>query len=771
MTTDSPDAAVDSSGERGPTPALTNTMVKEEEALEVVTQREEEQQHKKEQAELGSMTAKQKMAHQKSLNHLINQAEIYANFIDQQMRNRQIKETKELERAQRKKEKAASVAAQANPETQNANVHDTRGDNNTKSEPAKATRTKRKSRSSKQHAEHGITETVQEDSASQSDTQSLNDNLEDNSPRYYKDQLLSDRQPKLVTGCVMREYQLDGMEWIASLYENGLNGILGDEMGLGKTLQCISFIAYLTARKVPGPFLVVAPLSTLQNWVNEFKRFTPSLRVLLYHGSPTERTALRNKHGLNGATGSKPDMKKFPIVVTSFEICMRDRKALQYLSWKYIFVDEGHRIKNLNCRLIRELKQYRSVNRLLLTGTPLQNNLSELWSLLNFLMPEIFDSLNNFQKWFDFDNDIGDNEGDKRFLEKETQDHLLRKLHGILKPFLLRRLKTDVEYRLPHKKEIALYTKLTPTQERLYKASLERDFAFIMDGDSTGSSTINTPIQSPPSKRRRRSVNYKEVEEKDDFYTIDGEPSEPETINGPSSLSTPPPTAPRHLSQYNVNVKNILMLLRKVCNHPYLLEYPLTDSLQYRVDEDIINSCGKLLLLDRMLPALKAQGHRVLIFSQMVSMLDILHDYLHYKGYGFCRFDGSTAQVDRQEQIDEFNNNSENFVFLLSTRSGGLGINLVSADTVIIYDSDWNPQVDLQAMDRCHRIGQTKPVIVYRLITQHTVEDRMMKIAQAKRKLEKLVVHKGSFKGKDQKGVSLSMQDIKQLLDEKEQME
>ncbi|KAJ2636175.1 putative ATPase, partial [Coemansia sp. RSA 1694] len=214
---------------------------------------------------------------------------------------------------------------------------------------------------------------------------------------------VSARQPRLITGGIMRDYQLEGMEWLASLYENGLNGILADEMGLGKTLQTIAFLCFLRERQVWGPFLVLCPLSTLSNWVSEFYRFAPTTPVLLYHGTPDERKELRNKH-------LRRLDKNFPIVVTTYEISMRDKQALQRFAWKFIIVDEGHRIKNMNCKLIRDLKSYQSTNRLLLTGTPLQNSLSELWSLLNFLLPDIFDDLESFQEWFNF-NDISEREG------------------------------------------------------------------------------------------------------------------------------------------------------------------------------------------------------------------------------------------------------------------------------------------------------------------------------------------------------------------------
>lgn len=280
---------------------------------------------------------------------------------------------------------------------------------------------------------------------------------------------ISARQPALVTGGVLRDYQLAGVEWLISLWENGLNGILADEMGLGKTLQTISFIAHLKSMKVAGPYLIVAPLSTLANWVNEFKRFTPTINVLLYHGTKEER-----QHMINRKMSKKKETSfEFPVIVTSYEIVMNDRKYLQRYNWKYIVVDEGHRIKNMNCRLIRELKSYASANRLLLTGTPLQNNLAELWSLLNFLLPDIFDDLDMFQSWqverkkglisilihffrFDF-SDINNKSGQDRIIKEEEEDKIVTSLHTILKPFLLRRLKTDGKQVVCHILDLTLY--------------------------------------------------------------------------------------------------------------------------------------------------------------------------------------------------------------------------------------------------------------------------------------------------------------------------
>ncbi|KAH0173630.1 SWI/SNF chromatin remodeling complex component, partial [Aureobasidium melanogenum] len=233
--------------------------------------------------------------------------------------------------------------------------------------------------------------------------------------------LRSAKQPALVTGGLMRSYQLEGLEWLTSLYENGLNGILADEMGLGKTIQTISFLAFLREKGTYGPFLIASPLSTTSNWVNEFHKWTPDIPVVLYHGSKQEREEIRRKRFKN------PGSKDFPVICTSYEICMNDRKFLANYGWKFIIIDEGHRIKNLNCRLIRELQSYQSANRLLITGTPLQNNLTELWSLLHFLMPTIFDKLESFESWFDF-SALNQRNGYEDILSEERKTNLVTSL-------------------------------------------------------------------------------------------------------------------------------------------------------------------------------------------------------------------------------------------------------------------------------------------------------------------------------------------------------
>jgi len=482
-------------------------------------------------------------------------------------------------------------------------------------------------------------------------------------------------QPSLITGGEMRPYQLVGVHWLVGLYENGLNGILGDEMGLGKTVQSIAMLAHLREQKVGGPFLVVGPLSTLHNWHREFRKWAPSIEAVIYHGSKEERTRLRGTHFRNkGSSGF------FPVMITSYEIVIRDIKELRKLAWKFVIIDEGHRLKNMNCRLIRELKsiaQAKDCNRLLLTGTPLQNNLTELWSLLNFLLPDIFDDLDSFQAWFDFDFSKDDNE--KKVVEGELQNSVVTKLHQILRPFLLRRLKVDVEIGLPKKYEYILFAWLSDWQQSMYQDLLQKQLA-----DSSGK---------------------------------------------------------------QVRLQNVLMQLRKCCNHPYLFEWPVDNSGQEVVDDVLLMASGKMQLLDRILSKLKAEGgHQILIFSQMTRMLDVLEDYLAWRGYTFRRLDGTISNDERRQAMDDFNTDNSIDVFLLSTRAGGLGVNLVSADTCIIFDSDWNPHMDLQAQDRCHRIGQKKTVMVYRLATAATVEEKVLHAAKQKLKLEQLVVSKGKFK-------------------------
>ncbi|KDO75119.1 hypothetical protein CISIN_1g042305mg [Citrus sinensis] len=450
-------------------------------------------------------------------------------------------------------------------------------------------------------------------------------------------------QPSCIQG-KMRDYQLAGLNWLIRLYENGINGILADEMGLGKTLQTISLLGYLHEfRGITGPHMVVAPKSTLGNWMNEIRRFCPVLRAVKFLGNPEERRHIRENLLVAG---------KFDVCVTSFEMAIKEKSALRRFSWRYIIIDEAHRIKNENSLLSKTMRLYNTNYRLLITGTPLQNNLHELWSLLNFLLPEIFSSAETFDEWFQIS---GEND----------QQEVVQQLHKVLRPFLLRRLKSDVEKGLPPKKETIL------------KGLLQKDLEVVNAG----------------GERKR--------------------------------------------------LLNIAMQLRKCCNHPYLFQ-GAEPGPPYTTGDHLITNAGKMVLLDKLLPKLKERDSRVLIFSQMTRLLDILEDYLMFRGYLYCRIDGNTGGEDRDASIEAFNKpGSEKFVFLLSTRAGGLGINLATADVVILYDSDWNPQVDLQAQDRAHRIGQKKEVQVFRFCTEYTIEEKVIERAYKKLALDALVIQQG----------------------------
>ncbi|XP_057369062.1 lymphoid-specific helicase-like [Daphnia carinata] len=576
-----------------------------------------------------------------------------------------------------------------------------------------------------------------------------------------------EQMPELFEGGTMRSYQMEGYRWLVSLYENGMNGILADEMGLGKTVQCISLVAHLMDKGVTGPFLVCAPLSTLPNWMSEFKRFSPRIPTVLYHGNQEKRdeviTEIRQKFKIPGING----LKFFPVVITSFEVVIRDRKVLEQLQWRYIIVDEGHRLKNYQCRLVQELKKYPSSNRLLLTGTPLQNNLSELWSLLNFLLPEIFDDLDVFTEWFRVE-ELQGSEIDHKIVEMERKENVLSMLHQILSPFLLRRLKTDVDLQIPKKKELLVYCPMSKLQDELYRATVDRSIAFLLGGQEEKTQIIEYQANGRPKRKaKRQDIDYsnmgtEEVTEELEKISVEKQDEEiDEWMKLSNDLHWEPRKAKkRSIQAVNTSIKmnNPMMQLRKIVNHPYLVKWEVDiETGDYIVDEAMVSDSGKLAVMDQMLKRLIKDGHKVLIFSQLTMMLDVLADYLSMRGLKFGRLDGRMNLEERAVDMDKFRNDPDMPVFLISTRAGGLGITLTSADTVIIYDSDWNPQCDLQAQDRCHRIGQTKPVVVYRLVTSDTVDQRIIDRAGAKRKLEKMVIQKGKFKSGLQAGGTSSI--------------
>ncbi|QSZ34995.1 hypothetical protein DSL72_007857 [Monilinia vaccinii-corymbosi] len=487
------------------------------------------------------------------------------------------------------------------------------------------------------------------------------------------------KQPSILVGGTLKEYQLKGLQWMISLYNNNLNGILADEMGLGKTIQTISLLTYLIeAKKQNGPFLVIVPLSTLTNWTLEFEKWAPSIAKIVYKGPPNTRKQQQN-HIRYG---------NFQVLLTTYEYIIKDRPILSKIKWVHMIIDEGHRMKNAQSKLSATLTQYYTTRyRLILTGTPLQNNLPELWALLNFVLPTIFKSVKSFDEWFNtpFANTGGQ---DKMELTEEEQILVIRRLHKVLRPFLLRRLKKDVEKDLPDKTEKVIKCKFSSLQARLYKQMVTHNKLVVSDGK--GGKT------------------------------------------GAKGLS------------------NMIMQLRKLCNHPFVFG-EVEDQMNplNTVNDSLWRSSGKFELLDRILPKYQATGHRVLMFFQMTAIMDIMGEFLTYRGIKFMRLDGTTKSDDRSDLLKKFNApNSEYFCFLLSTRAGGLGLNLQTADTVIIYDSDWNPHQDLQAQDRAHRIGQKNEVRILRLISSNSVEEKILERAKFKLDMDGKVIQAGRFDNK-----------------------
>jgi ATP-dependent DNA helicase len=594
-------------------------------------------------------------------------------------------------------------------------------------------------------------------------------------------------------------HQLEGIRWLSSLYANGVNGILADEMGLGKTIQVVAFLASLAEKAgIVGPHLIVVPLSTLSNWKKEIESWIPDTTLIVYHGTASQRRRFRQQirtkrrrledyekqlgalpgqgdapssRGASSSTvkplSAKEVLKKFGVIVlTSYEMVLADRGILRLESryrWNCLIVDEGHRLKNFECQLIKVLRQFYCECRILLTGTPLQNNLAELWSILNFILPDVFDELEKFERWFSaaalqqesssddesegiegvedqeskaeiHENEIGqsttasvpqaqsladnpsaevvvastdstpakaENEAAPSLeapspsaqvnvdtsaaaLSHQRLIHVVAKMHKVLRPFLLRRIKAEIpELKLPPKYEVVLRCPLFPEQGAQYE-------------------------------RVRTSKAYS---------------------NGR------------------------LVHLRKVCCHPHLFEEfdPFHNEVRQRQIREkigpakyvagLLGASSKLMLLHRMLTLLHQEGRRVLIFSQLTSVLDLVEDYIMYLGkWKYERIDGSRTSSQRMESLQNFQRDaSDIFIFLLSTRAGGLGINLTNADTVILYDCDFNPHNDLQAIDRCHRIGQKNPVVVYRLVCPNTVEDIVYRISLRKIRMERLLIGEGRF--------------------------
>ncbi|KAI7847267.1 SNF2 family N-terminal domain-containing protein [Circinella umbellata] len=765
------------------------------------------------------------------------------------------------------------------------------------------------------------------------------------------------KQPSMLM-CQLKSYQLKGLNWLANLYEQGINGILADEMGLGKTVQSISLMAYLAeVHNIWGPFLVIAPASTLHNWQQEVSKFVPSFRALPYWGNPKDRKVLRqfwNRKQLYGRDAP------FHVVITSYQLVLTDVSYFQRVKWQYMVLDEAQAIKSSSSARWKQLLGFHCRNRLLLTGTPIQNSMQELWALLHFIMPTLFDSHEEFSEWFS--KDIESHAENKGTLN----EHQLRRLHMILKPFMLRRIKRNVQHELGEKIEVEVYCDLTARQRALYKglkqkisisellekatslneesmdslmnlvmqfrkvcnhpelferADVQSPMAFCGFSE-TGSLTKETSLYCPYSSKshikyhipkhlyrnggilqvpgphsnagfstryldnlmniwnpdyihesmfsdekdpafsflrftdtspQEASYLFKEsliarwiyyLSQRDNrarrrFYALDNDNKEEEQdyddnnsyLNAPihtyasfmiceSSTSTDrlvitPGSVMDHLTSIGDSMNYMTeqfdqayipgarsVPIDAVCidrsftfeqtnlmfnpsiraclfgNPSYISTSQRPEAMELSIVKrksssenqgimtiptsghgysmmkvpamrDLILDSGKLATLDRLLERLKSEGHRCLVYFQMTRMIDLFEEYISYKQYKYLRLDGSSKISDRRDMVSDWQTRPEIFIFLLSTRAGGLGINLTAADTVIFYDSDWNPTVDQQAMDRAHRLGQTKQVTVYRLITKSTIEERILQRAKQKDEIQKVVISGGEFKQVD----------------------
>uniref|UniRef100_A0A3Q3BLI5 Chromatin-remodeling ATPase INO80 n=1 Tax=Kryptolebias marmoratus TaxID=37003 RepID=A0A3Q3BLI5_KRYMA len=783
-------------------------------------------------------------------------------------------------------------------------------------------------------------------------------------------------QPTIFNG-KLKGYQLKGMNWLANLYEQGINGILADEMGLGKTVQSIALLAHLAERdNIWGPFLIISPASTLNNWHQEFSRFVPKFKVLPYWGNPQDRKVIRKFWSQKTLyTQNAP----FHVVITSYQLVVQDVKYFQRVKWQYMVLDEAQALKSSSSVRWKILLQFQCRNRLLLTGTPIQNTMAELWALLHFIMPTLFDSHEEFNEWFS--KDIESHAENKSTIDENQ----LSRLHMILKPFMLRRIKKDVENELSDKIELLTYCQLTSRQRLLYQALrnkisiedlLQSSMGTAQQAHSTTSSLMNLVMQfrkvcnhpdlferqetrspfhmslkpyvmpkflyrhglvreqnraknkllqallSPFSPHHiQQSLFHRKDDDKGSCFSflrfIDVSPAEMSNLMLQGTLvrwlalflslkaayrlhhqrlfsqdeerggTLQPrstrlrredlilwldrPTAfpnaltsrdlvftasrPSMSAHADVRIhsrragtsalrpcqrapppKFLLAATPKVTAVPmerYCADrsaeyewratrsgggpvykqcflygcpelasdwraranafYPQSPGgvmamrprhgwsfIQIPGKESLITESGKLHTLDILLNRLKAQGHRVLIYSQMTRMIDLLEEYMVYRKHTYIRLDGSSKISERRDMVADFQTRTDIFVFLLSTRAGGLGINLTAADTVIFYDSDWNPTVDQQAMDRAHRLGQTKQVTVYRLICQGTIEERILQRAKEKSEIQRVVISGGNFKPdtlKPKEVVSLLLDDdelekkLRQRQEEKRQQE
>ncbi|MCJ1314142.1 hypothetical protein MMC25_007822 [Agyrium rufum] len=569
-------------------------------------------------------------------------------------------------------------------------------------------------------------------------------------------------QPKGITA-TMKPYQLTGLSFMVWLKQNGLSGILGDEMGLGKTLQTLSLLQHIKENPDDDaadvaferrPSLVVCPLSVLSSWMSEAKRWVPTMKTLRFHGPSKERerimriaSGLEDMHGNptrailgklykkqrkagKDVTAPEPDAQEeegVDLIVTTYETFAAEQSWFKMaFVWKYVILDEGHKIKNNLSQISTALQGLGAEYRLILTGTPLQNNLAELWALLHWLYPEVFTAKTSelFKESFDL-------------TKGKVSTSFMDDARRLLELIMLRRMKNSpgVDLNLPPKTEVLLYVPLTPLQRFWYTRLLAKaDQGLLEDLFKGASSKEAEAIKEEAQLKNQGSKDLQELEK----LQATGNPGadwEESKVIMKQALEREKQEAGTGTAWKKL--MNLLMQLRKCCNHPYLL--PNAEPDPYYLGEHVIHGSGKFLILDKLIEELVIKKKKkVLIFSGFTRMLDCCEDFLSLRGgngekFRYVRLDGGTCRARRNLSIRMFNDrSSEQQVMLISTKAGGLGVNLASASDVIMLDQEWNPQIMLQAEARAHRIGQQNPVTVYKLITQGTVEEQMMGRIQKK---------------------------------------
>ncbi|XBW36827.1 hypothetical protein QEN19_002406 [Hanseniaspora menglaensis] len=557
----------------------------------------------------------------------------------------------------------------------------------------------------------------------------------------------------------VKTYQREGYEWLISLYSNGLNGLLSDEMGLGKTLQILLLISFiwemenLAESKENNIFLVVVPLSTIDNWVNEIDKFVPELPKIKYYDKDIRETFWENS--------AKKDFKG-GVLITSYQVIMNDiEKFAKMFNIKYLIIDEGHRLKNIDCKLINCLNRIPlpNGNKILITGTPLQNNLKELWSLLNFIMPSIFNDFESFNKWFDYDEGKESSGIIATNLINKMNEKLLENLHSILEPFMLRRLKKNVftNGELPFKKEFLINCPMDLRQKRLYNQLTNNTFdnyriysildatcLFIRENRSTlyklDKLSDELIIEYLKYLYQKLNKESNSILEKCYFENI-------ELFKEMDHLIYDKHIYPQIKTSISNNQQ---MQKRHLINNPFIIFNPYyfyDDYSEFKNYSEFINLQGnKFKKLNYLLPLLLKKNFKVLIFTQFVKNVELLTDYLTLANINFKSLTGSTKNKDRRDDIAEFQDESSDYnVYLISTRAGGLGINLTAANSIILYDSDWNPSIDRQAIDRSHRIGQKSNVAIYRLFCENGYEMQQFGSIISKATMNEIVVESGNF--------------------------